>query len=272
MGDDMYKKKSWYHNKFLIVTLIILSLILSSVFINKNFNLPNGIFKDGVLLVNNILGKPIEFLNNNQEIIEENKYLKKRIEELSVYETKNIELNEEINELKKVLKINKLLSDGEYINASVINRNLDYWTESLIIDKGIKDGITSNMAVVSEGKMIGITNNISSHNSNVLLFCNNKFPLNISVKIVFDDEELFGILNNYKDGFYEIVGIVENIDIPKDALVMTAGLGNIFPSGIMIGKVDDVVTDNFDLSKIVMVNPDVDFDDISYVTVIKGEE
>jgi rod shape-determining protein MreC len=101
------------------------------------------------------------------------------------------------------------------------------------------------------------------------LLCNKKFPLNISVKIVFDDKELFGILNNYKDGFYEIVGIVENMNIPEGSIVMTAGLGNIFPSGIKIGEVSSVVTDNFDLSKIVLVEPNVDFNDISYVTVVK---
>ena len=68
------------------------------------------------------------------------------------------------------------------------------------------------------------------------------------------------------------MGIVDNIDIPKDSLVVTTGYGNIFPSGIMVGYVDSVVTDNFDLSKIVRVKPQVDFNNISYVTIVKRDD
>lgn len=264
------KKKNWI-NKIFVVVVIILSLIISSIFINRNFHLPNGFIKDGILFIDNVFSKPLELFNNDSydELVSENEILRKKVEKLSVLETDNLELKEEINELKKVLKINNLLSDKEFINASVINRNLDYWTDALVIDKGSNDGIKENMAVVSNGNLIGVTNNVSNYNSNVSLLCNKKFPLNISIKIVFDDNELFGILNNYKDGFYEIVGIVENMNIPEGSIVMTAGLGNIFPSGIKIGVVSSVVTDNFDLSKIVLVEPNVDFNDISYVTVVK---
>lgn len=276
IGDNMYKrkKKVGFKNKIIISVVIVLCLILSSVFINRNFNLPDGFIKDGILFVDRVVSKPLRIFDNDNydELVLENENLRKKVEKLNIYEVENIELKEEIGELKGVLNINKLLSDKEYINASVINRNLDYWTNSLVIDKGSNDGVSDNMAVISNGSLIGVTNNVSNFNSNVSLLCNNKFPMNISVKIVFDDNELFGILNNYKDGFYEIIGIVENVDIPADSVVMTTGLGNIFPSGIMIGNVSSVVTDNFDLSKIVKVKPSADFDDIAYVTVVKRED
>ena len=48
---------------------------------------------------------------------------------------------------------------------------------------------------------------------------------------------------------------------------------NIFPSGIVIGKVSLVTTDNFDLAKVIKVKSDTNFDDISYVTVVmRGEK
>ena len=46
-------------------------------------------------------------------------------------------------------------------------------------------------------------------------------------------------------------------------------MGTIFPSGLMVGKVKDVTTDNFDLSKVVEVEASVDFNDLDYVTVLK---
>ena len=52
-------------------------------------------------------------------------------------------------------------------------------------------------------------------------------------------------------------------------MVTTTGMGDIFPSGILIGTVKRVSTDNFDLARTVEVEPYVDFDDINYVTILK---
>ena len=46
-------------------------------------------------------------------------------------------------------------------------------------------------------------------------------------------------------------------------------MGAIFPSGLIIGKVKKVTTDNFDLSKVALVKSPVNFDDLDYVTVLK---
>ena len=86
-----------------------------------------------------------------------------------------------------------------------------------------------------------------------------------------DDKYVYGILNKYSNGFYEVMGIVENLEIPSGSKVVTTGLGNIFPSGLLVGYVDSIETDNFDLSKVVKVKSDVLFDDISYVTIVKRD-
>lgn len=48
-------------------------------------------------------------------------------------------------------------------------------------------------------------------------------------------------------------------------------MSEIFPSGILIGKVSESNTDNFELSKIIYVKTDVNYDNIEYVTVLKRE-
>lgn len=255
----MYKKGNKF-SKIIVFGIVFLCLALSSFFINKNFNIPDLFVRDGVLsfdkFFSNSFCRKADYSNNNS----------------NYNESLNEELVTEINKLKETLKLNKLLSDKEVINATVYSRSLDYWNEKLVIDKGSDSGIGNNMAVISSGGLIGITDDVSHSNSTVLLLNNSKFPLNISVKVKVDNKEYYGILNNYNDGVFEIMGIVENVDIPSGSSVVTTGLGNIFPSGIPVGTVINVTTDNFDLSKIVNVKPAASFDDIAYVTVVKKEE
>ena len=97
--------------------------------------------------------------------------------------------------------------------------------------------------------------------------------MKISVKIKVSDEYYYGLLTGYdKDKkTYIIEGISNNIDIPNDSVVTTTGMSEIFPSGILIGKVSESNTDNFELSKIIYVKTDVNYDNIEYVTVLKRE-
>lgn len=260
----MYKKNK-FKGRIIVFIAVFVSLALSSLFVNKNFNLPDFFLKDIMFSINEFFRKPLNsfcFTSDSSNYDDRIKY----------YESENAELVSEISKLKETLKLKKLLSDKKLINATVFSRGFDYWNEKLIIDKGSDDGIDNRMAVVSNGGLIGITDDVSNSNSSVLLLSNSKFPLNISVKVRIDDKEYFGILNNYNDGVFEVMGVVENIDIPSGSNVYTTGLGNIFPSGILVGTVLSVTTDNFDLSKIVNVKPAASFDNISYVTVVKREE
>ena len=259
--------------KIILCVVIILCLVLSSVFINRNFNLPDFFLKDGILYVDRFITHPFESYSDEEynRLITENENLKKELDKIKYYESENDELISEIEKLKELVKVNKSLSDKTYINGSVVSRGVEYWNDSLMIDRGSDDGVSNSMAVVSGGSLIGVTTNVSHYNSNVLLLTNSKFPVNISVKIKLDDTYVYGILNKYSDGLYEVMGIVENVEIPVGSKVVTTGLGNIFPSGLLVGYVDSVETDNFDLSKIVKVRTDTNFDDISYVTIVKRD-
>lgn len=272
----MHKKNNKVKFRIFVGSTIIISIFLSCFLINKNFNMPNIFLKDSMLWVDNFFGSFFHSFNNKDynDLVLENERLKHELDLYKSYESVNNELNAEILKLKDVVKINNVFSDSVYVNGSVINRSFDYWQEKLLIDVGLKDGISNNMAVVSGGSLIGITSEVSNSNSFVTLLCNKKFPVFISVKIQIEGDYVYGILNNYNisSNSFEVVGVVENVNIPQGSMVVTTGLGNIFPSGILVGYVDSVTTDNFDLSKVINVRPNVNFDDISYVTVLKRDD
>ena len=282
----MYSKKKQFDRRYLLilaVVIIALVLVVLSVALKKDRNLNFFVIfaKDTGMIVLKVAYSPFNFvkeqiaeMQEKDNLYEKYKELKEKEDEMDSLQAENDNLRNEVNNLKESLDLNSILSDKVLLNATVVNRNIGYWYEEVTIDKGSKDGIEENMAVITSKGLIGSVSKVSSHSSSVKLLSNENMSDKISVKIrVNDDQYVFGLISGYtaKNNTYTVEGISENVDIPKGADVVTTGMGSMFPSGIQVGTVTKVTTDNFDLSKVVKVKSSVDFNDIDYVTVLKRE-
>mgnify|MGYP004464225183 FL=1 len=281
----MYRNKEFdkRYLKVIIILIISLLLVILSVALKKdrNLNSVEKIAKDTGSFVINILGTPVDFISNKiaetkekNDIYNKYKELKSKEEQTEslIAETNN--LKQEIKSLKAALDLNTTLSDKVYKNATVINRNIDYWYDEVTIDKGKTNGIEKNMAVVNNNGLIGTVTKVSNHVSTVKLLSSKSLSDKISVKINVGDTYVYGLISkyNFKKNTYTVEGISENIEIPKGAEVVTTGMGDTFPSGLLLGHVKKISTDNFDLSKVAVVTSSVDFDNIEYVAVLKRVE
>ena len=269
----------------IIILLIISILLLIFSFIIKdkrNLSIIEKTIKDTTLSINKTINIPINYIDDKikeykskHKLYEKYEKLIKKYDKVKLMETKYEEAEKEIKDLKKVLELNNTLSESSYMNATIINRNIGYWYNTITIDKGEKDGVEKDMAVINNDGLIGIVTKTSKLNSTVKLLTTTDTNSKISVKIKVDEDNyIFGLLVGYdkdKKSFI-IEGIANNTEIPISSMVTTTGLGNNFPSGILIGRVDKITKDNFDLARTVLVKSSVDFDNINYVTVLKKDE
>ena len=183
----------------------------------------------------------------------------------------NSSLEKEIQELKQTLELNKTLTEYEAINATVLSRNKSYWFNTITIDKGKKSGIKNNMAVITKNGLIGKITKVSNYSSEVKLITSDDIKFKVSVSIKTNEDDNYAILNGYdkKTGLIKISGIDKTTNINVDDSVLTSGLGEMFPSGIYVGQVKEIKNDKYNLSKIVYIKTNQDFNDIHYVTVLK---
>lgn len=278
----MYRKKKIDSKYLLIIILAIILVFIGIMSIilkgNRKLTYVEKVLKDTSLVVTKTLkipfdyvGEQINYYKDNKNLYKKYLKLKKENEKINTLESSYDESKKEIEELKKLLEIDKTLSEKSYLNATVINRKINYWNDSLEIDKGSNSGIKKGMAVMTGKGLIGYIISTSNFNSTVKLLTNNDVNNKISVKIQTKDNYLYGLLSGYKDGHFIIEGISENTEIDINSNVTTTGLGNDFPSGIYIGKVESISKDNFDLYRTINVKSDVNFDSINYVTVLKRE-
>lgn len=278
----MYNKKRFNKRYLFILVVVAIALVLvvlaASLQDERDLNPVEKVAKDTITVVLKVVSAPFNFVKDKiDETIEKNnlyekyKELKNKEEQVDSVISQNENLQDEIDKLKDTLELNTILSDKVYLNATVVSRNIGYWYDEITIDKGSKNGIEKGMAVVTPKGLIGQITKVSNYSSTVKLLSNENMSDKISVKINVGDDYVYGLISKYdsKTNTYTVEGISENVDISKDADVVTTGMGTNFPSGLMVGKVKGVTTDNFDLSKVVEVKASVDFDDLDYVTVLK---
>lgn len=239
-------KKTKKFKKYLIPILILMFMFFT-YYNFKEENTYNSYLKN---IYYNFLG----IFNKNQTL--EVSYTNEKLE---IDELKNI-----IQELQKILEIDTVLADYKIINASVISRSLASWFDTLIIDKGLKDGIEEGMCVTNSSALVGTVIEVMNDSSVVRLITNSQNK--VSAKII-GAETVYGLIYEYNNNHLTMKGL-KNTNILPNSEVVTTGMSYIYPAGIYIGKVKNVEFDDFGLTPIVQIETPVDFNNILYVSVL----
>lgn len=277
------RKKNNIPKKYILVIVIILIIILLVIFSvtlkeDRKLNKVESLFKDGFTYIENIITYPFNYVNDNiksykklKDVEKNNDVLETSIDRIDSIEAENIELRRQLDALKEELNISYTLSDYEYLNATVISRNVGYWYNKLTINKGSYNGVEKDMVVISSKGLIGRVVKTSTFTSDVRLITTSDTNNKISVHVSNGDNNLYGVINgyDYKNSVLELEGISNTKDVNVGDYVYTSGLGGIFPAGILIGTVTEITTDSYDLAKIMKVTPSADFNDINYVSILK---
>lgn len=280
--------KKFNPNKNIIIALVlgilvvtVLSLSLAKRASGGKSNIVQSVVNDSVAVMDKVISAPVRFVENSidsarnlLDTYDENQRLKAKIDEYDNAVQQNTNKDREIKTLKEELKLNETLTDFEKITANVISRSPDSWQDVLIIDKGSKDGLENNMAVLSNKGLVGriIEVNLASAKVELLTSANetsNHFPVRISSK----NGESFGLLKNYDEKLEALVvdQVTGSADLKTGDVVQTSGLGGNSPADLPIGEVVEAKTDKFGLDKNVYVKPYAQMYDLSVVTVVARE-
>jgi rod shape-determining protein MreC len=122
------------------------------------------------------------------------------------------------------------------ISARVVNNSISLRNNFLSLNKGRKSGITENQGVIGENGVIGITKAVNDNYTTVMSIFNSQTKISARIK----DKGYFGSLvwSNHGDVRYMTLNdIPKHVPIKLGDKVETSGYSNLFPSGIMLGKI-----------------------------------
>lgn len=198
----------------------------------------------------------------NRKLAETNLILQNRVLELQSLEEENLRL--------RGLLAFQRRSRQQLIAAEVIARDLSGWWRSVRLDKGERDGVALDQAVVTGDGLVGKVISVSERTSDVLLISD---P-NCRLSVVVARQTSHGILSGKGvsrrgHAVCEMDLINKDLSVNKGAEVVSSGLGGVFPRGWKVGSVDTVHMDASGLFQKADVIPSADLNNLSVVFVIK---
>jgi len=189
---------------------------------------------------------------------EENRLLKGRLQEYIHRETINKEILEENKRLRQLL-IYKEKKEYNFIPAHVIGRDPQSWYHSVIIDKGSVDGIKKDLPVIAldedkEG-VVGRIHEVSLHSSKVLLITDSLSAVVGSCQ----RNNVDGLVEGQNKNELLLKYLFPDADVRIKDLIVTNGIGGVFPPGLPIGEVIKIEEKKYAPYKQALVSPYLNF-------------
>ena len=267
-----------FKNK-LAVTIVLLSVAFCGMIIYSLQSDANGIsssvstvvspLQKIVYNINSRVKETVDFFLNFSEVKLENEELKKKntklANELIEYES----LKDEVERLREALNFTESKNNYKYVGVNIIGYSGNSLSDGYIIDKGSNDGIDKNMVVVSSKGLVGKVTKVASNFAIVQSILNE----NIAVAVMDQQtREATGVLQGLSDKKDSNMTVVYNLPISSDVkegdIIITSGLGKIYPKEIPVGTVVSVEEDNVRVMKSAVVEPFVNFNEVEELFVV----
>ncbi|BAC24746.1 mreC [Wigglesworthia glossinidia endosymbiont of Glossina brevipalpis] len=207
------------------------------------------------------------FLNiflNKTNLYETNKKLNKKILEISSEQLLFNQYKEENIRLRNLLRA-PLRKEEKKIFARVIFRNIDFYTNQIIIDKGTNEGIYIGQSVIDNKGIIGQVIASNKFTSRVLLVCD--FAHAIPLQSLRSDIR-FIAFGNGCDNDLKIEYLKDNLDIKVGDVLVTSGLGGTFPEGYPVATISSVDIKENNPYPVIYAHPTSDFRKLRYILLL----
>jgi rod shape-determining protein MreC len=201
------------------------------------------------------------------DVHKENTLLKKELDSLRMENYRYRELLTTHERLQKLLQFEKII-DWPVLAAQVIGRDPTGWFESVIIDKGENSGLKVNMPVVNASGVVGRLVSVSPNYAKVLLIIDQ----NSGVDSIIQRSRDRGIVKGFSAKICKLDYVVKTSEVVEGDTVVTSGLGRVFPKGLPVGKVVEVINKPGDFFKHIKLRPMVDFSKLEELLVILKED
>jgi len=207
--------------------------------------------------------------------------LESKLTELQLVIAQLQSMQVENERFRKMLDLQNRAS-ARLVVCEVLGRDISGWWDTIRLNKGSASGVKPGMPVIDTEGLVGRILEVTEHTADVMLVSDRKSMVSCRIKATGDTGIVKGagiklsgtpqlrILCAPNPFTADYLSVTSNI--PVGEAVVTTGDGGVFPEGILIGRVGEVLRDSSGLYQTARVVPAVDLGRIKYVFVVAGRK
>lgn len=231
-------------------------------------------FRAGYTAVANWFNDLQNYYKDTTDLQAENAALRQRIaqmEETIRQAEADVEENKKFRELMNLTKQRRDLTDFEA--AMVTEHAVTNWSSSLTLNKGTSLGVEVGDCVIDEcGNLVGVIDQAGTNWSTVLTLVDTDTSLGAQVFRTKDLGVAQGDFSMMRENRLRLDYLPPDCRLLAGDIVVTSGLNGYYPSGLVIGSVEEVQLDDSGAASYAILVPAVDFEALTEVFVIKSFE
>jgi rod shape-determining protein MreC len=233
---------SWWSGAVLDLAVPVQKMVATPI------DVARGAFRDYVALL---------------DVRQENDSLRQR---LAAVKEENLQLREALVESGRLERIAEMREDFDVpmLPAELVGLDVSAWFRSALIDKGRQHGVFSGMPVINEQGVVGLVTATSHSAAKLMLLIDRQS----AVDAVVQRSRSRGIVRGARGDTLEFEFVVRDGDVQAGDVLVTSGLGGVYPKGLRIGEVTEVSASDSKMLRTAAVRPAVDFGRLEQVFVM----
>jgi rod shape-determining protein MreC len=208
----------------------------------------------------------IETVRRVRDLAAENSVYRDQLEQLQSELVQMRELEVENRDLRNLLSMKERTGPGALVPVSVIARDDTPYVQAITIDRGTNDGLRQDSVVITHKGLVGRVERVNPASSKVRLI--NDLNSSVSVRLQ-TESRTTGVLRGQSQGNLMVIAYIPQTDtVGLGDIVLTSGLGEMYPEGLVVGRVMRVERKDADPFQAAVVEPAVAMDKLERLYVL----
>lgn len=271
------KKFFWDNGVLLLIIALLLSVVISvtgRMFgtdpLSSVVNTVATPVRSGINAVINWAEGLYDYIFHYQDMEQEVSELRRQVARLEDEVRQGQEASRENEQLRELLNLQEKRRDFVFEAARVSARGTQGWDSTLTISKGSSSGVKVRDCVITEtGALVGVVSQVGLNWATVDTVISPNIEMGALVARANASGILEGELSMMQQGLVKLSYLPLDTGLMAGDEVLTSGRGEVYPSGLVVGAVEQVKTDQSGMSRYALIRPAVELDKLIEVFVIK---
>lgn len=269
-----------FSKKMVMVVGLIMLIFLSIMILSLSSRRPHSDYGPGRVAIalvapfQKVIIRSTRFLSDIWEhyfflvsVSRENDRLRRELRETKAFNSQCRETQLANGRLRSLLALGQKIKHPQ-IAAQVVGKDPSPWFQTVMVDKGSDDGVRKGMPVVNPEGIVGLVIEAAGHFAKVMLITD---P-NSAVDAVEQNSRARGIVKGGTSGYCVFNYVLRKHNISVGDTVVTSGMDGVFPKGLPVGQVANIVKYDAGIFQDVTITPFVDFERLEEVLIVLSSE